>query len=101
MEVVWSGTLEREGKAPGLSAHRGPSTLHAMIDPLFRYERENKNTNAKMVGTKTLICTRLPQIERLLSIGCSAAVVSFRTGVHEEYVYKVAKQLGIDTRESE
>lgn len=44
MELVWSGALERDGRAPGLSQYRGHSQLYR---PRTRARRE---TPPEMVG---------------------------------------------------
>jgi hypothetical protein len=48
LAVVWSGTLERNGDAPGLSAYDGPSPLERRMRDLNerRAHRETKPVQA-------------------------------------------------------
>lgn len=45
-EIFWNGTLERQGRAPGLSRHKGPSTLMLALSSDRRAPRETPPRDA-------------------------------------------------------
>lgn len=103
LETVWSGTLEREGKAPGLSTYSGRSSIFqsANWDRLERLEPGEVNELRSTGGYQPKM-KMTPEIEdrilQRLKFGWSYRQIMRDVGVLLSQCRKVANTHGVDRR---
>jgi hypothetical protein len=100
LETVWSGTLEREGKAAGLSTFSGRSSLfHSAnwerLDTLEHGEVRGRVPMAERVKVDDSIRDRILQ---RLKFGMTYGQIMAEIGVSASVIRRIARRHGIDRR---
>lgn len=94
LETVWSGTLEREGKAPGLSTYSGPSS---MFDPRWsKIERlEAGEVNELRLRPARVDAQTKDRILQRLKFGMTYSQIHAEIGASVAVIRRVAQNNGI------
>src|SRR5690349_2480873 len=100
LETVWSGALEREGKAAGLSTHQGRSSLfHSAnwerLDALDHGEVRGHVPTAARVRVDDALRARIAQ---RLKFGLTYSAITKECHVSAAVIRGIARAHGIDRR---
>lgn len=96
LEVIWSGSLERQGLCPGLSSYQGDACTAPVQDTDERYGATTHSDTARWRIPRGQKPVLKDQVVTLLQLGHSYTQILRKTQAPYRLIRTTAKELGID-----